>query len=216
MNPKRMNNIAVMKLARDIKYHYLVKVSLFTFYIPVLFEINITVWRLYLDTDPYLSSGVDQSKADNLSHWISKSLQKNSNNLSTPLGHQMNEIGGFAGFFKPNLSSFKEPLLVSSTDGVGSKLLLALQTGTLEQIGIDLVAMCVNDLYTVGAQPLFFLDYFATGTLSAENFKKVLAGIQKGLNECDTVLLGGETAQLPGLYQKDHFDLAGFVVFNLQ
>jgi phosphoribosylformylglycinamidine cyclo-ligase len=105
-----------------------------------------------------------------------------------------------------------DPLLVSSTDGVGTKLLLGIQENRLEGLGIDLVAMCVNDLYTVGATPMFFLDYFATGKLDEAQFKSVLTGIRKGLDAAGCMLLGGETAELPGLYGKSHFDLAGFVV----
>jgi phosphoribosylformylglycinamidine cyclo-ligase len=106
----------------------------------------------------------------------------------------------------------QDPLLVTSTDGVGTKVLLGLEQNALEGLGIDLVAMCVNDLYCVGGRPLFFLDYYATGVLDDAQFKSVLTGIKRGLAPCGAALMGGETAELPGLYEKGHFDLAGFVV----
>ena len=129
-----------------------------------------------------------------------------------PLGEVVSGIGGFAGLFRPNFSGMKDPLLVSGTDGVGTKVLLGIETNLLEGLGVDLVSMCVNDLYTIGAQPLFFLDYYATGILSDDQFKRILQGIKSGLKQCNTLLLGGETAELPGLYEKGHFDLAGFIV----
>jgi len=157
--------------------------------------------------DLYKDSGVDIEQGERLVDW----LQQRDEN-SCGLGSIVSGIGGFAGLFQPDLSGYDKPVLVAATDGVGTKLLLAIDHGELEGIGIDLVAMCVNDLYCVGAKPLFFLDYFATGKLSDAQFKAVLSGIREGLKQCDAVLLGGETAELPGLYGAGHFDVAGFVV----
>lgn len=156
----------------------------------------------------YAASGVDVAKADELVNW----LQGSQAPATTPYGEVVSGIGGFSALFRPRFSAFKDPLLVSSADGVGTKVLLAAEQGRLEGLGIDLVAMCVNDLYTHGAQPLFFLDYYATGTLSKTQFQAVLSGILTGLKFCGCALLGGETAELPGLYAKGHFDLAGFVL----
>ena len=101
---------------------------------------------------------------------------------------------------------------MTSTDGVGTKVLLGIESNILTGLGLDLVAMCVNDLYTVGGRPLFFLDYYATGVLDEAQFKDVLTGIKEGCRQSQALLLGGETAEMPGLYEKRHFDLAGFVV----
>jgi len=158
--------------------------------------------------DLYKASGVDTELGDEMVDW----LQKDAKPISNPLGNVVSGVGGFAGLFKPNFSGLKDPILVSSTDGVGTKVILGLEHNKLQGLGIDLVAMCVNDLYTIGARPLFFLDYYATGTLEGEQFKSVLSGIRAGLAQCQTPLLGGETAELPGLYKKGDFDLAGFVV----
>ena len=158
--------------------------------------------------DPYRESGVDIEKGNRLVDWLKDGTARE----DPTCGQVISGIGGFAGLFEPNLKKYSQPVLVSSTDGVGTKLLLGLQYHKLEGLGTDLVAMCVNDLYTVGARPLFFLDYFATGLLDEEQFKAVLSGINHGLSLCSTAMLGGETAELPGLYKKGHFDLAGFVV----
>jgi len=157
--------------------------------------------------DLYKDSGVDVAKGDALVDW----LQINKTDQATG-GEVVSGIGGFAALFRPNFKGMADPLLVSGTDGVGTKVLLALENGQLEGLGVDLVAMCVNDLYTVGGWPLFFLDYYATGILDEHQFKAVLSGIRKGLAQAGAALLGGETAELPGLYAKGHFDLAGFVV----
>lgn len=149
--------------------------------------------------DLYKKAGVDTTKGDELVDWLSK-------DSSAGL------LGGFAGLFDLNLQGYKKPKLIACTDGVGTKLLLGLEQNKLQGLGQDLVAMCVNDLYTTGGSPLFFLDYYATGTLDSTQFKEVLTGIKKALSLCKTTLLGGETAELPGLYQKGHFDLAGFLV----
>ena len=157
----------------------------------------------------YKDSGVDIEKGDALASWLSSQSDEKHD---TKLGSVVSGIGGFAGLYRPNFAGFKDPVLVSGTDGVGTKVLLGLQEDKLSGLGIDLVAMCVNDLYTIGGKPMFFLDYYATGVLDDAQFKQVLTGIRQGLGQCGAVLLGGETAELPGLYEKGHFDLAGFVV----
>lgn len=155
----------------------------------------------------YKTAGVDTEKADALVDWL-----KQPEAGQCQYGEQFEGVGGFAALFRPNFKDMKDPLLVTGTDGVGTKVLLGTQTGLVEGLGKDLVAMCVNDLYTVGATPMFFLDYFATGALDETQFKKVLSGIKNACRECGSLLLGGETAEMPGLYEKGHFDLAGFVV----
>lgn len=121
-------------------------------------------------------------------------------------------LGGFGGVFDLKAAGFRDPLLVAGTDGVGTKLLLAMQAGAFREIGIDLVAMCANDVLAQGASPLFFLDYFATGALSTETAAAVVAGIAEGCRQAGAALIGGETAEMPGLYAPGHFDLAGFCV----
>ncbi len=124
----------------------------------------------------------------------------------------LSSIGGYGSVFDINKLKLKEPLIVSTTDGVGTKLKLSINFNQLEKIGVDLVAMCVNDLICVGAEPLFFLDYYATSKLNVEDGKKIIRGITKGCLEANVSLIGGETAEMPGLYQKKDFDLAGFAV----
>ncbi|MCX7019128.1 MAG: phosphoribosylformylglycinamidine cyclo-ligase [bacterium] len=121
-------------------------------------------------------------------------------------------IGGFSGLFPLRTRGMKRPMLAASTDGVGTKLLVAQMSRKLATIGIDLVAMVVNDLIVCGAQPLFFLDYFATGRLNAREAKTILRGVIKGCEIAGMPLLGGETAEMPGLYKPEEFDLAGFGV----
>ena len=161
-------------------------------------------------TDHYKNAGVDTVAGDELVDW----LQAKKSTFVHPkgFGRVADGIGGFAGLFSIDLARFKSPTLVASTDGVGTKLLLGLEHKLCGDLGQDLVGMCVNDLYTVGAVPLFFLDYYATGALNKDQFKEVLTSIQNSCKACDMALLGGETAEMPGLYEKGHFDLAGFVV----
>ena len=155
----------------------------------------------------YKEAGVDIEKGEKLVEWL-----QNDKSSDKVAGEVVSGIGGFAALFRPNFSGMEDPLLIAGTDGVGTKVLIGIDTGMLEGLGVDLVSMCVNDLYTIGGKPLFFLDYYATGILDENQFKVDFKGIKKGLAESNALLLGGETAELPGLYEKGHFDLAGFVV----
>ncbi len=124
----------------------------------------------------------------------------------------MDGLGGFGAMFDLKAAGYSDPILVAATDGVGTKLRIAIDTGILDTVGIDLVAMCVNDLVCQGAEPLFFLDYFATGKLDIDEAAAVVAGIAEGCKRSNSALVGGETAEMPGMYAKGDFDLAGFSV----
>ncbi|MGD0430921.1 MAG: phosphoribosylformylglycinamidine cyclo-ligase [Acetobacteraceae bacterium] len=154
----------------------------------------------------YRAAGVDIDAGDALVEAI-KPLAR-----ATRRAGVLGGLGGFGALFDPKAAGFLDPILVSSTDGVGTKLRIAIETGLHGAVGIDLVAMCVNDLVVQGAEPLFFLDYFATGRLDVTQAKAVIEGIATGCREAGCALVGGETAEMPGMYSGDDYDLAGFAV----
>ena len=158
----------------------------------------------------YKKSGVNIKLADRFVEYIANTSKKNAKKKNKYLNK--NNIGAFGSTFDISKIKIKDPLIVSSTDGVGTKLDLANRFGKFETIGIDLVAMCVNDLIVQGAKPLFFLDYISVGKLNLSKMKKILNGIIKGCDISLCSLVGGETAEMPGIYDKDKFDLAGFSV----
>lgn len=154
----------------------------------------------------YRDAGVNIDLADEFIHGITRMVN------STFTKGVMSGIGGFSGLFKLNLKKYNEPILVSCTDGVGTKLKIAFLMDLHDTVGIDLVAMSVNDLVVCGGSPLFFLDYIATGKLNVEKGKKIVEGIVTGCKNAGCALLGGETAEMPGLYLEGEYDLAGFAV----
>jgi phosphoribosylformylglycinamidine cyclo-ligase len=154
----------------------------------------------------YRDSGVDIDAGNSLVEQI-KPLVKATRRTGADA-----DLGGFGGLFDLKATGMRDPVLVAANDGVGTKLMIAIESGQHTTIGIDLVAMCVNDLVVQGAEPLFFLDYYATGKLDVAVAKDVIAGIAQGCRESGCALIGGETAEMPGLYGRGHYDLAGFAV----
>jgi phosphoribosylformylglycinamidine cyclo-ligase len=154
----------------------------------------------------YADSGVDIDAGDALVDRI-KPLA-----ASTRRAGAAAALGGFGGAFDLKAAGYDDPILISGTDGVGTKLKLAIATGIVDTVGIDLVAMCVNDVLAQGAEPLFFLDYLACSKLDPERGEAIIAGIAEGCRQSGCALIGGETAEMPGMYEGDDFDLAGFVV----
>jgi len=154
----------------------------------------------------YQDAGVDIDKANRFIKTIKKITEE------APRSGVIAGIGGFSGLYSLDVSQYKNPVLVTSTDGVGTKIMVARMMDTHDTIGIDLVAMCVNDIAVQGARPLFFLDYLSMGTLVPEIAEAILRGIVEGCKQAKCALIGGETAEMPGLYDKGGYDLAGFVV----
>jgi len=158
------------------------------------------------DTVTYKDAGVDIDAGNRFVQMI-KPLVK-----ATSRPEVLGDLGGFGGLFSLNCDKYRQPTLVSSTDGVGTKLKLAFMMDKHDTVGIDLVAMCVNDIVVQGAEPLFFLDYLATGKLSPEKSVEILKGISDGCVQAGCALIGGETAEMPGMYGDGEYDLAGFTV----
>ena len=154
----------------------------------------------------YKKAGVDIDEGDRFIRLISPLARK------TFRPEVMTGIGSFNALFKLDVKRYKKPVLVSGTDGVGTKLKIAFLTDRHNTVGIDLVAMCVNDILTSGSEPLFFLDYFATGKLKPEKAAEVIKGIVEGCKQAGCSLIGGETAEMPGFYPKGEYDLSGFAV----
>ena len=158
------------------------------------------------ESDAYKNAGVDIDAGNNFVTAI-KPLAR-----STRRNGALNSLGGFGALFDLKAAGYDDPILVAATDGVGTKLKVAIETRALSSVGIDLVAMCVNDLICQGAEPLFFLDYLATAKLNVSEASDIIEGITKGCKLANIALIGGETAEMPGMYNNGDFDLAGFAV----
>src|SRR3982750_2798744 len=154
----------------------------------------------------YAQSGVDIDAGNRMVELIKPLVRATARPGSDP------ELGGFGGLFDLKRAGFRDPVLVAGTDGVGTKVMIAIETGRHETIGVDLVAMCVNDIVVQGAEPLFFLDYFATAKLAPAVGAAIVKGIAEGCRLAGCALIGGETAEMPGLYAAGDYDLAGFAV----
>ncbi|MBX7247555.1 MAG: phosphoribosylformylglycinamidine cyclo-ligase [Caulobacteraceae bacterium] len=154
----------------------------------------------------YMDAGVDIDAGEALVEAI-KPLAKSTRRPGAEAA-----LGGFGALFDLRAAGYDDPLIVTTTDGVGTKLKIAIETGRHDTVGIDLVAMCVNDLLAQGAEPLMFLDYFATSKLKVDEARRVVAGIAEGCRQAGCALVGGETAEMPGMYGEDDYDLAGFSV----
>ena len=154
----------------------------------------------------YKDAGVDKNKGYEEVELIKKIVK------STHGKEVLADIGGFAGAFAPNLSGISNPVLLSGTDGVGTKIKLAMEMDKHDTVGIDCVAMCVNDILCQGGRPLFFLDYIATGKLDPQKMAELVKGVADGCKIASAALIGGETAEMPGIYKEDDYDLAGFAV----
>ncbi len=163
-----------------------------------------------MSTNRYAEAGVDIDAGEALVEAI-KPMAKSTRRPGSDAG-----LGGFGALFDLKAAGYKDPILVATTDGVGTKLKIAIESGRHETVGIDLVAMCVNDLVVQGAEPLFFLDYFATGKLDVVAAKSIVAGIAEGCRIAGCALVGGETAEMPGMYAAGDYDLAGFSVGALE
>lgn len=157
-------------------------------------------------SESYKKAGVDITAGYKAVELMKKHIAR------TVTGESGNAIGGFGGLFMPDLSGYSKPVLVSGTDGVGTKLKLAFLTGKHDTVGIDCVAMCVNDIICSGAKPLFFLDYIACGKNQPEKIAEIVSGVAEGCVQSGAELVGGETAEMPGFYPEDEYDLAGFAV----
>ena len=154
----------------------------------------------------YKDAGVDKEKGYEEVELIKQIVKKTHGN------EVLSDIGGFAGAFLPDLTGMKNPVLLSGTDGVGTKIKLAMEMDKHDTVGIDCVAMCINDIICQGAKPLFFLDYIATGKLNPKKMADLVSGVAQGCLQSNAALIGGETAEMPGIYKEDDYDLAGFAV----
>ncbi|MEG2016434.1 MAG: phosphoribosylformylglycinamidine cyclo-ligase, partial [Oscillospiraceae bacterium] len=157
-------------------------------------------------SESYKNAGVDVTAGYESVELMKKHVQR------TSIEGVMSNIGGFGGLFKPNMSGIEEPILVSGTDGVGTKLKIAFLMDKHDTVGIDCVAMCANDVACSGAQPLFFLDYIAVGKNVPTRVAEIVSGVAEGCVQAGCALIGGETAEMPGFYPVDEYDLAGFCV----